>query len=367
MAVSIFACATLASEGEGDRDLPTAGIGPFRKLVQSEVFGVAPFVLQDNQLAYREPSAIATDGNAGVILFVGADEAMKDGGKTPVIARTRANDGRSFYGGAGDFTHTPTIVLRPTEPWEKGSVGSPSALAVGDTTYLYYACEGGIGLARSKDGFAFTKEPLPVFARDASAPPWETTQPKAPSVAHFPDGTFHLIYESGGVLGEAVSQDGLSFRRLDPDPSTPDVEPIMGPSLDVDPASLPKGVLPPFDTLRVGHPCIVPRVTVAGRLHVRVLYSGYRRSGADGSNVTSAVGFAARYGEYGFLIRNSTPVFSADRHEEAPALAEWERASMLYVHEDYSTTTTPSPIGIAAAFSPPSLTLPDPVAFSDSP
>ena len=41
----IAACATTGDDGEGDLNLPTSGVGPFRKLSGAETRGIAPFVL----------------------------------------------------------------------------------------------------------------------------------------------------------------------------------------------------------------------------------------------------------------------------------------------------------------------------------
>ena len=54
--VVLAACATTGEAGEGDKNLPSAGVGPFRKLEPEEVKGLAPFVLQDEASLYREPA-----------------------------------------------------------------------------------------------------------------------------------------------------------------------------------------------------------------------------------------------------------------------------------------------------------------------
>src|SRR3954468_19857589 len=93
--VAVFAvllsCATTGASGEGDRNLPTVGVGPFRKLAADEVTGIAPFVFHDPAPIYPEPAALA-DG-ASTILYVVAKQNGAD-----VIVRTRADDGRAFFG-----------------------------------------------------------------------------------------------------------------------------------------------------------------------------------------------------------------------------------------------------------------------------
>ena len=62
-------------------------------------------------------------------------------------------------------------MLEVTEPWEKGTIGAPSVVATSGEIRLYYASGGGVGLARSADGVAFTKEPAPIF--EAAASGWD--------------------------------------------------------------------------------------------------------------------------------------------------------------------------------------------------
>ena len=94
--VALAACATTGVSGEGDRNLPTVGVGPFRKLVADEVREIAPFVYDDRLALYREPAVVA-DG-AATLLYVVAKRDGRD-----VIVRTRAEDGRAFYGSTSDF------------------------------------------------------------------------------------------------------------------------------------------------------------------------------------------------------------------------------------------------------------------------
>ncbi len=53
-----LSCATTGASGEGDRNLPTVGVGPFRKLAASEVKEIAPFVFDDRVAIYREPAVL---------------------------------------------------------------------------------------------------------------------------------------------------------------------------------------------------------------------------------------------------------------------------------------------------------------------
>jgi hypothetical protein len=316
----LTACATLGNEGLGDRDLPSANVGPFRKLESKEVRGVAPFVLEDRFAQYREPTALALNADPAstrVILYAVAKRNGKD-----VIVRSRADDARSFFGSSG-HGREPPIVLEEAEP-----VSGPSALRMGDEVFLYYATSAGIRLARSSDGLVFRKEAQPVLGEG-----------KAPSVARFPDGTLHMLYAAPGGIFEADSIDGLTWNKLGlvlaPTPGT-------------------------FDAAEVTDPCLLPRTTPAERLHVRVLYTGY-----DAAR-NSVIGFAARYGSGG-LVKNAGPVYSAQKHEAAPALFEWSGGAMLFVHQDKSIDQTTNVPAIAGAFAPPTLTLPAPLDYPEDP
>jgi hypothetical protein len=274
--------------------------------------------------------------------------------------RTRADDGRAFFGTSGDFGKTPPVVLSADAPWEGKSVSGPFVLRVEAEVLLYYAAAGGIGMARSSDGLVFRKEPGPVFTRDPASA-WETTEVRAPSVYMLPDGRLRLLYAAGSSIGEAESVDGVHFQRVDPDPSTPAVEPVLGPAPPAAPGTLLPNERPPFDTARVGDPCAVVRITPAGRFHVRVLYTGADAAGA------TAIGFAGRYGDNGPLVRQAAPVYSVGAKESAPALLEVRGGSYLYVQQDRRVDEKLTYTAIAAAFAPGSVKLPTPLPFPEAP
>jgi hypothetical protein len=128
-----------------------------------------------------------------------------------------------------------------------------------------------------------------------------------------------------------------------------------------DPSTLAPGEKPPFDTSGVFDPCLAPRVTPAGRLHVRVLYTGL-----DAQGVTS-IGFAARYGDAGPLYRQPQAVYAVNKREAAPALFEWPGGSLLYVGQDRQPTPDTHTLAIAAAYAPANVRLPAATAYADSP
>jgi hypothetical protein len=342
-----LSCATTGAEGEGDRNLPTVGVGPFRKLAPDEVTGIAPFVFDDRVAIYREPAVLA-EGQGATILYVVGKPNGKD-----VIVRTRADDGRAFYGSSSDFGKVPPIVLSADLPWEGPALAGPFALRAPDGVTLYYAAAGGIGVARSSDGITFRKELEPVLVRDPTSA-WESTEVHAPTVYVLPDGRFRMFYASGSSIGEAESTDGVHFTRLGPDP-------VLRPALPAAPGSLLPNEKPPFDTARVGDPCASLRTTPSGRLHIRVLYTGADAAGA------TAIGFAARFGETGPLERQASPVYSVGAKESAPALLDIGDASYLYVQQDRRVDERLTYTAIAAAYAPGSTHLPTPVAFPDQP
>ncbi len=351
----LAACATTGAAGEGNRDLPSSGVGPFRRLADAEVLGIAPFVLDDREARYRDPSAVV-DGD-DVVLFAVASEGERD-----VVVRTRATDARSFYGAAGDFGRKPLVVVAPDLAWEGGVVAAPSVLRKDGEWLLFYAGTGGIGLARSTDGITFRKEQSPVL--DATGPrgAWETSPPRGPAAYVSANGRVRLLYAAGASIGEAESTDLAGFRRLDPDPSTPELEPVLAPaSSAVATGAELAAPRPPFDTASVSDPCVVPRVTPAGRFHVRVLYTGEDASGA------TAIGFAARYGESGPLARQAVPVYAAGARERGPSFVETAFGTMLYVGQERKLDATRVYPGIAGAVAPANLVLPPPAEPPGSP
>jgi hypothetical protein len=167
-------------------------------------------------------------------------------------------------------------------------------------------------------------------------------------------------------IGEATSRDGITFQRVDADPSTPELDPVLDPRPS--PGPVPDGAVGPFDTGQVSDPCVLPEVSPAGRLVVRVLYTGYDGPPSDTAR-SSAIGFAARFGTTGRLSRHDTPVFSIMMHEAAPTYLAWDGGEMLYVQASpyASLLMTYGPPEIAAGLAPPTRTLPPTRRYPSSP
>ncbi len=347
MLVVLAACATTGATGEGDRNLPTVGVGPFRKLAADEVREIAPFVYDDRLAFYREPAVVA-DGDA-TLLYVVAKREGRD-----VIVRTRAADGRAFYGSTSDFGKTAPVVLAADQPWEGIAVSGPFVLRTAAGFVLYYAAAGGIGSARSSDGLTFQKDPGPLLARELASA-WESTEVHAPSAYVLADGRVRLLYASGTSIGEAESTDGgARFTRLSP-------APILGPAPDAPAGSLLPYEKPPFDTARVADPCASLETTPVGRSHLRVLYTGYDAAGV------SAIGYAGRFGDQGPLERQPNPIYSVGASEAAPALLQTGDTSYLYVQQVRRVDDKLSYPAIAAAYAPGSTRLPTPAEFPERP
>jgi hypothetical protein len=360
LAVIVLAagCATGGSPGQGDVDLPNAGVGPFRKLDPNETLGIAPFVFDDRRAVFREPGALVRGaGENGPEVWLYAVAKDQTTGKD-VIVRTHATDGRSFYGTTQHGGHAPVVVLTPTEPWEGDALAGPAPLEAGGEIFLYYAGKGGIGVARSTDGIHFRKEGGPILSRDDHID-WETAQLSGPSAAILPSGRFRLFYAGGAGIGEADSSDGVHFARHDAEPGTPGVDPVLRRAL------FTPGEPAPFDMGEVADPHAMLRTTEAGRLHVRVLYTGYDKARGEPDRV-GAIGFAARYGPEGALSRGG-PVYAVGKEERAPTAVEWAGKTLLYVEQKRDGLGGESSRAIAAALAPADQHLGTPDPFPDAP
>jgi hypothetical protein len=370
LAVLSLSCSTLGGESNNGINLPSAGAGPFRPLKDGELApsAVVPYVFGDSTASYREPSVVASsDDPASAAVWMYAVATV---GGAQVIVRTRADDARSFYADSTDNAdtshpkHTAQVVVSADQPWEGGTVGGPCAVRSGGQLWLFYSAAGGIALATSSDGLTgFAKKGVVLPTAVGSS--WETTPPRAPGVAVFPDGAWHMLYAAGTSIGEATSPDGVTWTRSGGDP-------VLQPSQPVDPSTLPEGVRPPFDEGSVDDPVLAPQTTIDGRFQVRVLYTGYRQppppAGAPPSQRDSAIGLAGRWTTDGVLSKQALPVYTAQLHEAAPAFFEYAGGSLLYIGEDDTTLDPTKPFpGIAAGYAPASDTLPPPLPFPSSP
>jgi hypothetical protein len=334
-------CATLASPGEGDVDLPNANAGPFRvlrpgELDDSQTTHVAPYLASNSKLLYRDPSALDLDGDPAT-LAVAVYAASGDAASSNIV-RFEAPDGRSL-------DKSPAKVLEATFAWEGGRVGAPLALAVDGETWLYYEAAGGIGLAKSADGVAFTKQKSPVLA-DSLGCGGSTSPPGDPGVVRAPDGTFRLFFApaGAGVLCEAESADGVAWRLASADgvvlrtSAAPDTAPDAGAD-------------EPFDDAELASPFATTAATAEGRSIVRVYYAGRNRAGAW------AVGMAARFGADGPLERAASPVLANNLDARAPSVVAFRDFSLLYFTENAGSTAALDYPAVAGGVAPATVDL----------
>lgn len=322
--LGLTACATLGGEGSGDRGLPNAGLGPFRALTGDEVPGIAPFVLGGSGEPLAEPAALVLDEvGPRVRLYTTASRVLAPGApSSQVLVAAEAFDGRSFA--------EPQVVLSADAPWEGDGLSGPSAVAHEGQVLLFYGGAEGIGIARATDGLHFVKEAAPCLTA-AGAPSWEAAAPSAPSVVVSPEGRLRLFYAAGGSLGEAdVDPSSLHCQRLDADPGTPEMDPVLGPG--------PGGP--------VGDPEAFLRTTASGRLLVGVLHT------TQDPVLGSVVAVAARYGLEGPLTRGTSPAFTLPAGASSPAVAPFDQGTLLY-----AVSTRDGAPALAAAVAPESLVL----------
>lgn len=329
--LTLVGCGMLGSPSAGDGELPNAQAGPFRLLRSGELdrevtSSVAPYLAKSDQQRYRSPFPLDIDGDPSTLassLYATAGEEASSR-----IVRFSTGDGRSL-------SRIPEVVLEATLDWEGGFVASPSALRVGEETWLYYEAEGGVGLARSTDGESFVKESSAVLV-DAlgcgGASPSE--RPGKPSVIRLPDGSFRLFFALAGALCEARSSDGIGWSLTEGDGVI-----LRAPA---DPEA--------FDT-SLAHPFALLARTAEGRVVTRVYYTG-----TDGEGAT-AIGLAARFGTEGPLVRASSPVLKSDRGAREPAVLAFDDFSLLFVTQAAGSTEALAYPALAGAVAPANLGL----------
>lgn len=349
LALMSATCATLADAESGGANLPNAGAGPFRALRTEEIGNLrsAPNVLVDDETFPRDPAILDIDGDLstpdvwGYFAITPKDGMNKPDPAAPsrAIVRYQATDGRSF-------DRLPVTVLAPDQVWEGETLGAPSALWVGDEVFLYYAAEGGIGLARSTDGMTFDHLPAPVLGPSADESSWEMGNPPSnPGVVRLDDGTFLLFYDvlvAPGVrkIGEAFSQDGVTWERF---PGGP----ILEPRVDTNPND------PYYDGMSVGAPYPVLAKSSEGRKILRVYHEavdalGRKSIGLVATNLLLDTRFD----------RAMSPVFAGSLGPGQPCVVVRPGYSLLFVTQTEGTAKSEQIPAIAAGLAPADAILP---------
>lgn len=347
-------CALTPDEPRVGEPLPNAGLGPFRELEQAELgeSRVAPAALSDRDARTRDGSVLDDDGDAATLgatgYFASLGPDAEDGdpaAPTPYLVRHRALDGRSF-----ERPHDVVLEADPTS-WEGGFLATPSALVRGSSTWLYYAAEGGVGLAID-DGAG--------FVRVGSGPvlgPGPEGVPRAPSVVEGSDGRIHLYYEAGGVdaapgsgrlvdgarVHVASSDDGVTFER-------------GGEVLGLGPEGS-------VDARAVGHPFALVERSAFGRPVTHLFYAARDAAGLG------TIGLASRYDDAsGGFVRAVSPVWGTSKvrnprspsgFRQAPSQASGgEPYTLLFVTQDADIDDV-APV-VAGLVAPATASLPKP-------
>ncbi|MCC6558423.1 MAG: hypothetical protein IT372_36245 [Polyangiaceae bacterium] len=345
-AAAAASCATLPEDGGGDEHLPNAKAGPFRVIAQDELGNsrAAPYVFDDDEAFTRDLSVVDLDGDPSTRAVAGyfaaqlapAGQTAEPGAPPNAIVRHDAADGRSF-------DRSDVTVLEPQEPWEGGTVGAPSAVRVGAEIWLYYAAAGGIGLARSPDGLAFTREPDPVLAPEGGG--WEGgAVPGSPGVLALPDGSLRMFYEIAGPdgstsIGEARSADGLAWERAG---AAPALEPSTAPDA--------------YDAAGAGDPAPVLGTSATGRTALRLYYAARDRAGR------TTIAMAARFSDEGPFERAVSPVFGAASTlgPRSPCVVVYPDLSLLFATQRAGKSDAQDYPAVVAGVAPADAHLPPP-------
>jgi hypothetical protein len=197
----------LEEDPGGADNLPTLGAGPYGRLrPDPSTPADEPYLLTDRDASYTDPACLRrADGGLRVwVGWVGDDDP-------PGSSRIGALELPSI-------TALPDVplaeALAPSLPWEAGYVGAPTAVALPDRLVLYYQGGGdapAIGRAESTDdGRTWSRAAAPVLA-DAAAP----------SAVVVGDTTYLFVTRPGqpGIwVAEAPGAAGTAF-TLRPDPA----------------------------------------------------------------------------------------------------------------------------------------------------
>ena len=345
-------CATLPEPAGGDQNLPSAVAGPFTALTTDQFstsFNItAPNGLDDLDDYGRDIAVLDTDGDPttpAVYGYVAASIVANGMSPTPTsptrtIVQYSALDGRSFD------PQSAKVVLKPDAPWEGNVVAAPSILRSGSDILLYYATQGGVGLAKSSDGTTFVEVPGPVLGPAAGG--WDQgAVPASPGVVQLADGSFRMFYEvpfgvGGAAIGEAGSKDGIAWTRLGTGPA-------LAPSAGGDAGATP------WDSAAAGSPYPMLAASGDGQAVLRLYYGALDVGGLR------TIALAARYGTDGPFGRAVAPVFGANSTLGArePCVVVFASYSLLYVTQK-SSKIGGHPV-VAVAVTPATATLPPPM------
>jgi hypothetical protein len=341
--IGLSACATLADGTPGLDNPPGSRAGPFRPLKVGELGQgrVPPNAIgsTDAETFMRDPSVVDVDLDPATLAVEGyfAASEMDADVEAPAIkiARTTAVDGRSFE-------RTAEVVVEIQHDWEGGTLGGPSVvIGDNDERLLFYAAEGGIGIARAGSGSAaFETVDAPLISQaDVS---WASRELSSPGAVRLFDGSYRLYFETeeAGVpaIGVATSEDGVTF--------TDSGAPVLR-------ATRREGDV---DATYVGSPQAVTAVSSEGREIVYVYYTA--RNDVEKQSIAMAARFLENEGEA--LDRSGASMYSpsGSLSPREPCVVRFDSFSFLFATQR-TAKNTPDPI-VVVAVSPGDLELPAP-------
>ncbi|MFK8004432.1 MAG: hypothetical protein AB8H86_33000 [Polyangiales bacterium] len=309
--VLFSACATIGDEAAFPGPVES-GIGPFRPLNAAELVVEAPRAGQILAEGAAFGRAMMTEGS----LWYAAASAPLDPlpEKDASLARFEVDwaqfEARAIFASpslapARYSYEAGTVVLEATEPWQGGAVFDPWAIESSDgSVQLYFASEGGIGVATRSAGSATFGAPTQIL-EDA----------RAPSVVEFGGETL-LFFERDGRIGLAKSTDGLTF--------TVDTE-----ALDL--GELSRGEEDPTEVAQRSPGAIVV-TSATGRVSLRVYFES-RFESATGS-VSSGLSVSGTmdtqtYDRFDAELFGDTSVLGNNPGDPAPYVADGEATTLL--------------------------------------
>ena len=162
---------------------------------------------------------VVFDGNQYKLYYMGTD-----GSGVYSIGLAVSADGKTWE----KYSGNPVLARGDSSSWNSLGPDFFDVLEKDSTYYMWYdgyavsSKNGGIGLASSKDGIAWSRYPSnPVFQPDTAG--WDSDQVAVPSVV-LVNGTFYMIYMGSSSVtgtysfGLAYSSDGIHWTRAASNP-----------------------------------------------------------------------------------------------------------------------------------------------------
>lgn len=304
--ILLSACATIGDEAAFPGPVES-GIGPFRPLNEAELGveasptgrivpegqGVGRAMMTSSSLWYAAADPLdptpERDGTLPAFEVDWAQFAPRAIYASPSLAPTRY----SYEAG--------TVVLEATEPWQGGAVFDPWAVEMSDgSVQLYFASEGGIGVATRSAGGSF------------GAPRQVLENARAPSVVEFDDLTV-LYFERDGRIGYAKSLDaGVTFDVADEAVDIPE-----RPRADEDPVELSQH-----------SPGAVVVTSPTGRTSLRLYFESRFDDDSSGISVAATID-AHTYDRFGGDLFGDNGVLAGNAGQPTPFVEAPDAPTLL--------------------------------------